>query len=215
MPADDLGIRERAALLALMAAARELTNPELEQLAGFRLTGAPLRKLRAQHLVDSRQRTDLRYRPFAHTLTSQGRDWCAAELSAGVPARAGSAGGALYAVLAGLDRYLARSGLGLWNVFPPDEGTAAEPPADLAEQIRIAYRKLAREPQDLVSLTQLRPLLGRAPREAVDATLRQLSRARQVNLLPQANQKTLSQADQAAAVRIGNEDCHFISIEDS
>jgi hypothetical protein len=220
MPADHLGVQERAALLALMAQARAVPNPELEQLTGFRLSGSARLRLAARQLIESERREDLKGRPFAHRLTAEGWRWCATELGAERPARSGSAGGALYAVLAGLSRYLARSGLDLREVFGsgPAGGAPAqrdEPAPDLPERVRQAYRKLAREPRDLVSLTQLRPLLGGAPREAVDAALRQLSRARQANLVPQANQKILSQADRAAAVRIGNEDCHFISIEDS
>jgi hypothetical protein len=238
MPADQLGVKERAALLALMAEAREVSNPELERIAGFRLDGKELRTLRARRLVDSHRSAG--NRPYVHLLTDDGWAWCAAELAAERPARAGSAAGALYAVLAGLGRYLARSDLRLSDVFgsdpagpepagsPPAEASAeasaealAEAPAEapsaseLRERIRAAYRKLARDPRDLVSLTQLRPLLGPAPREAVDAVLRQMSRDREADLVPQANQKTLSLADREAAVRIGNEDCHSIAVDES
>lgn len=221
MPADNLGVPERAALLALMAEAREISNPELERLAGFRLSGAALRKLHARRLVESRRATNLKGNPFAHTLTDDGWAWCTKELAAGRPGRAGTAGGALYALLAGLHRYLARSHLQLSDLFRPDDGAApappppaAQPPAALAlpDRIRLAYRKLAKDPQALVSLAGLRPLLGEARREAVDAALRQMSRAREVNLVPQGNQKILSQADRHAAVRIGEEDCHLISV---
>lgn len=223
MPSDTLGLKERSGLLALMAAAGVASNPELERVTGFRLHGTELEKLRARRLVDSHREASLPGRPLVHRLTADGWDWCSAELAAGRPPRAGSAGGALYAVLAGLQGYLTRSHLALPDVFRPDGETPAaaprpqEPPQalDLPDRIRLAYRKLARDPQDLVSLTQLRPLLGAAPRDEVDAALRRMSRARQANLVPQANQKTLSQADRAAAVRIGNEDCHLVSIEGS
>lgn len=231
MPGDTLGLKERSGLLALMAAAGVASNPELERVTGFRLHGTELEKLRARRLVDSHREASLPGRPLVHRLTADGWDWCTAELAADRPPRAGSAGGALYAVLAGLQRYLTRSHLALPDVFRPDGETPAaaprpqeppqeapqEPPQalDLPGRIRAAYRKLARDPQDLVSLTQLRPLLGAAPRDEVDAALRRMSRARQANLVPQANQKTLSQADRAAAVRIGNEDCHLVSIEGS
>lgn len=210
MPSDNLGIPQRAALFALMAEAREVSNTELEKLAGFRLTGRKLRALRDRQLVESHRPTT--NGPFLHRLTDDGWKWCAAELAAGPPARAGSAGGALYAVLAGLGRYLARANLDLHQVFgqPDDRGGP-----DLPERIRIAYRKLARDPQDLVSLTRLRPLLGDAPKDEVDVALRQLSRSRQANLVPQENQKTLSVVDREAAVRIGNEDCHLISVSGS
>lgn len=216
MPADTLGVKQRAALLALMAVAREVSNPELEQLTGFRIYGKALRKLRDRRLVESRQLA--RNRPLLLTLTDDGWAWCEKELAAERPDRAGSAAGALYAVLGGLHRYLVRTNLHPSDVFRPDDGQPLDTSPPLAEpalteQIRSAYRTLASEPRDLVRLTDLRPLLGDAPREAVDAALRQLSRARQANLFPQANQKVLSQADRQAAVRIGNEDCHLISLE--
>jgi hypothetical protein len=225
MPAEQLGIKERAVLLVLMAEAREVSNPELKQIAGFDLTGAARRKLNARRLVDSRRAG----RAYVHLLTDDGWAWCAAKLAAPPPERAGSAGGALYAVLAGLHRYLARADLRLSDVFRP-EGTPAPsavpaPPApapapassslNLPELIRTAYRKLARDAGDLVSLTELRPLLGGVPREEVDEALRRLSRDRIAHLVPQANQKVLSQADRAAAVRIGAEDCHQLSIGES
>lgn len=213
MPSDTLGIKQRAALLALMAAARELSNTELENLTGFRLHGKALATLRERRLVESHRSAN--NRPFIHTLTDDGWAWCEKELAAERPARAGSAGGALYALLAGLHRYRTRANLRLSDIFRADGGTPAaltEEPA-LTERIRSAYRKLASEPRDLVRLTDLRPLLGEASREAVDAALWQLSRAQQANLFPQANQKVLSQTDRQAAVRIGNEDCHLISLD--
>ncbi|MBY8851214.1 hypothetical protein K7G98_23850 [Saccharothrix sp. MB29] len=45
MPEERLTTRERAALLVLMAEARELTNAELRELAGFTLDGAHRRRL--------------------------------------------------------------------------------------------------------------------------------------------------------------------------
>jgi hypothetical protein len=120
MPAEQLGIKERAVLLVLMAEAREISNPELKQIAGLDLTGAARHKLNARRLVDSRRPG----RAYVHLLTDDGWAWCAAELAAPPPERAGSAGGALYAVLAGLHRYLARADLRLSDVFRP-EGTPA------------------------------------------------------------------------------------------
>lgn len=211
MPADNLGVKERAALLALMAEAREVSNVELERIAGFRLDGKELRKLRARQLVESHQAA--RNRPLVHLLTDEGWAWCAAELAAAErPPRSGTAGGALYAVLAGLHRYLERLDLKPADVFQRADDSPPGP--DLPDRIRLAYGKLATGPGDLVNLTQLRPLLADVPRSAVDAALRQMSRARQANLVPQANQKTLSLADREAAVRIGNEDCHLVSVSD-
>jgi hypothetical protein len=231
MPTDgDLGLPERAILLTLMAEAREVSNPELEMLVGTSLTGKSRTKLNSAGLVSSHKVG----RSYVHELTEKGWRWCAEELTSEYRPRGSTIGRALYTLLTGLHRYLARSDLRLADVFGPGDPQAPAGPPPLApastapapveapvrvlhleESIRAAYRKLAREPRDWVLLTQLRPLLGDAPRGPVDEALRQLSRSGRANLVPQANQKTLTDADREAAVRIGNEDCHLISIEDS
>jgi hypothetical protein len=85
----------------------------------------------------------------------------------------------------------------------------------LEEAIRAAYRKLAAEPRDWVGLADLRPLLGAAPKTEVDAVLKHLSRTGQAHLVPESNRKALAAVDRAAAVRIGGEDNHLLSIEAS
>jgi hypothetical protein len=81
-----LGIKERAALLALMAAAREVSNGELQEVTGFSLTGEARRKLNEMKLVESNKSG----RSFAHALTDDGWAWCAKELSANVQPIVGS-----------------------------------------------------------------------------------------------------------------------------
>jgi hypothetical protein len=208
-----LGVPERAALLTLMAEARELTNPELKQLIGADITGRRRHELARRHLITTRKVG----RAFAHELTDKGWNWCADELAGPTPPQARSAGGALYAVLAGLNRYLERTNLKLADVFlpataarevePEPEGPAAE------ERIRAAYRRLARAHGDWVSLTDLRSLLPDLDRHEADAALRRMSRTPRVNIVPAANQKMLTALDRAAAVRIGLADCHMIAIE--
>jgi hypothetical protein len=227
MAGNDLGIGERAALLALMAEGREVPNPELNQRYRIDLSGASRRKLNQQQLVVTRRDG----RRNLHELTDKGWRWCADELAAQCPPRAGSAGGALYAVLAGMHRFLRRSDLQLADVFgsrpassePVSPEPTGPPPATpepatragLEDRIRAAYRQLVGEPRGWVSLTDLRPLLDGAARDDVDATLRGMLRARRANLIPRAEQRLLTPADRAAAVRIGAEETHLLSIEDS
>ncbi|GAA0961160.1 hypothetical protein [Actinocorallia libanotica] len=93
-------------------------------------------------------------------------------------------------------------------------GTAAEGAGtDLADLVREAYWRLAREPQDWVSLTRLRPLLGNASRQEVDETLRRMERLPDVHLVPEADQKTLTGDDRAAAVLVGGVSKHLLAIE--
>jgi hypothetical protein len=204
---DRLGIKERAVLLALMAEAKEVSNSDLKQRVGFTLDGAPRRKLNDLKLVYSHKPK----RTFAHELTDDGWAWCATELSRERPPRAGSAGGALYAVLAGLGRFLKRADLKLSDVFQSDATLVQQPEIDIETRIRAAYRKLAKERGEWVSLTKLRPLLGNTSRAEVDTALQRMNRDPRVNLVPDSNQKTLTDQDRESAIRVGGEYKHLTS----
>ncbi len=206
MSSPELRIEERAAMLALMAAAREIANPELREASGFVLVGAPRRRLNELRYVVSRKEGNA----YVHELTDQGWAWCTAELSRERPARVGSAGGALYAVLVGLRRYLQRVDLRLADVFRDDGPTIPED--NLEIRIRAAYHTLAARPGSLVSLTDLRQLLGEAAKVDVDAALTRMNRISEVTIVPEANRKSLSKEDRDAAVRIGGEAKHLLSI---
>jgi hypothetical protein len=62
-----------------------------------------------------------------------------------------------------------------------------------------------------VSITELRRLTG-LPREEFDAALKSMYRAQQVNLIPQSSPRALTAEDRDAAVYIGAENKHLISI---
>ncbi|MEV4297598.1 hypothetical protein [Microbispora rosea] len=93
---------------------------------------------------------------------------------------------------------------------PPLESVPAS--EDVETLIRKAYAQLADRPNAWVSLTRLRPLLGDAPRDEVDTVLRHMTRRPDVRLVPWENQKTLTQADQEAAVVVGDQPKHRIWI---
>ncbi|GLZ41934.1 hypothetical protein [Actinokineospora sp. NBRC 105648] len=206
---DRLGHKQIAAMFTLMSLSREVSNPELQDLVGFTLVGADRRRLNDLQLVASRKQGRL----FVHELTDSGWAWCDEELGAGeAPAPRSSLGVALYILLGGLDRYLRREKLRLADVFTPDVELTAD---EIESRIRTAYRKLAPSPRDWVGLVDLRPMLGDAPTRDVDAVLKELSRTGQAHLIPEANRKTITAADRDAAVRIGGEDNHLLSIEAS
>jgi hypothetical protein len=162
MTDDALSAKERAALLGLMAMAREISNPEFRKIVGFALDGKERRRLNERKLVTS----ELRGRSYVHELTDPGWRWCEEELSAGRPPRAGYLGGACYALLANLSRFLDRADLRLADIFgrtdeplrlapPPTPSTApVTPDGDIESRIRSAYRQLAREPRDWVRLAE-------------------------------------------------------------
>jgi hypothetical protein len=208
MQREDLSVKERAVLFALMGEAREVSNSELAERAGFRLDGKERRRLNDRKLVDSRKVG----RTYAHELTDAGWDWCATHSSEGLQGGASSMEGALYAVLGGLARYLEYSEQSLADVFQQRVPEGAAQPGDIAELIRAAYLRLASEPGKFVKLRELRAELSDVPRGELDSSLEEMYRAQQVNLVPQSNQQALTQADRESALRIGGEAKHMISI---
>jgi hypothetical protein len=211
-----LSTTERAALLALLGAARRLSNPELEDLAGFRLHGAERRRLNNLGLVKSEGKPG---RAFSHELTDAGRAWCAEELTAGPGWQQSKVmEGAFYLVLGGLAGHLERTGLELREVFQDGADSIRVVPeqpsaADVNARIEGAYRELADGPGDYVRLHELRVLLSDIERADVDAALGAMYRAHLVNLVSQANQEALTDADRVAALEIGGSRKHRIAIE--
>lgn len=232
--------RALASLVVLMASARELSNPELSELAGFVLVGSDRCRLNELGFVDSRRSG----RAYAHVLTEKG--WHAARelLGAERPTRVGSFGGALYALLAGVGAGLDRVGLtpseffgavpaqdGLRRSVPEsaggveqaEEAAESEPaapveaveadPRAVESAIRVIYADLVDEDRGWVGLAQLRARLDTYSRAEVDRALRALVAQPGVHIIPIANLKSLTSADREAALRLGGEDNHAIAIE--
>lgn len=217
--------KERAALFALLAEARRVSNTELREIAGFVLDGDERRNLNALDLVRSDQ--PVRGRAFFHEITPAGREWCATEL--GSPRRTGAKTmeGALYVMLSGLGRYLDAAGLKLTDVFPPEDdghggstddqsataaGTGTEIPGDPVEaRILSAYRSLAQRPAQFVKLAVLRPQAADIPSADIDSALARMYRAQRVNLIPHSSPQLVTEEDRQAALRIGGEDKHLIA----
>lgn len=209
-----LTVPETAVMLTLMAEAREVSNPELKQRYGLTLDGRSRIRLNDLRYVSSRRQG----RAFAHQLDDRGFRWCADQMGADVPAKVGTAGGALYAILANLPRHLDRSGISLGELFArvetPPAPTAAPSaaPVDPETRIRAAYADLAREPGGWVSLTRLRVRIDDVARTELDRALTRMNRQPDVHIVPESNQKSLSLADREAAVSIGDQDKHLLAI---
>ena len=199
MPDDRLTLSERCVLFVLMAEARELTNAELHAAAGMKLDGRYRRHLNELGLVSSQ----LVNRAFVHELTDLGAVWCGKELANERPVRSGSAGGALYAVLAGLRRHLDDTGQALGDIFR----------ADVAGQVEAAYAELTRGSGEAVGLAVLRERLDGVAKSEVDRALELLARRAGVHIRAESDQKTLTDADRAAAVVLGGSPRHLLLIE--
>ncbi len=200
------GIPERAVMIALMALNSETRNAELKGRYGLDVKRLTREKLNQAGLLRSR---NLGPKGFAHELTDAGWAWAVAELDAATPPRAGSAGGALYALLNGLKVALDARGMLIQELLAP---TLPEP-GSLRDRIRVAYRDLASRPWDWVELRDLRARLGDWPRREVDGELIRLFRAKEINLTLHEDRGRLTQADRDAALRLGVDDMHLISME--
>ena len=115
MSRDDLTVRQRAVLFALLGEARQVANPELEQLIGVRLDGADRRQLNARKYVESTKVG----RAYLHELSDAGWRWCAQELAAAPGERAGSLERAHYKVFGLFARHLDAAGLTLADIAAP------------------------------------------------------------------------------------------------
>ncbi len=206
---------QSAVMFVLMARADEIRNPDLARF------GPELRKADREKLVDAGfVELGRDGRASTLTLTDAGWAWCADELAQDPPARATPQLKALYTVLHGLGRHLDATDARLHEVFTPAGASATDatpkgvPEADssVSERIRDAYVRRATGPAAWVSLTDLRRDLADVPRDGFDAAVRELERVPGVGVIPQEDQALLTPADRDAAVVIGTQRCHLISI---
>jgi hypothetical protein len=228
-----LSLKETAVMVILMAEARAIYNPDLETLAGFGLDGRERRRLNDLGLV----RSNRQGRGNIHELTDHGWRMCRALLRSARPGRVGTAGGALYALLAGLERALAGRRMSPAEFFGPASGGESGRGADAGRSvdargdvdpgdgvdvgggvdamIRSAYLRHAKRPGDWVGLAEIRSDLGSSSREDVDAALRRLAVLPDIRIIPIGNLKSLTQQDRDAAIRLGGELKHAMAIEGS
>jgi len=200
----DLAVRERAALFLLLAEGRELSTAEVRELGGPDITGEVRRRLNELKLVASEKVG----RGFRHEITDDGAAWCTTELGMERPARGGVMAGAFYAVLRGL----ARTNIPLAELFPY-RGAVTGPTETTEGQIRAAYARAVASPGGWLDLARLRSELPDLERAELDSELERLAATEGVHLEGESNQKALTDADRAAAVRFGGDDRHMIMIE--
>lgn len=83
-------------------------------------------------------------------------------------------------------------------------------PRSLGDRVREAYDELGGKVGEELSLARLRDKLADVPRAELDAKLREMDRAREIQLEPEPNRKALTDRAKAAAIYLGGEDKHFI-----
>lgn len=217
---DELSGVEQAVLLVLLAEGRPVPNPELKTL-GPELKKDYRDRLKSRKLIDV-----VPGRPMTLELIDDGYDLCRQLMGTEPPPGVRGQSIALYTLMKGLRRYFDANDLELSEVFPERrsgdsdyakpivQGHVPSPQSDVGSRIRSAYDKLANGSGALVSLARLRAELVDIPRRDLDDMLVELDQQRDVNLLPQDDQKLLTDDDRAAAVRIGVKDNHQIVIDD-
>ncbi|MGU3435745.1 hypothetical protein ACNHUS_22345 [Actinomycetes bacterium M1A6_2h] len=218
MSADELTGTEIAVLMVLMAEARAVRNPEMSVL-GPELKKPQRDRLQKMGLIDT-----VGARPMSIELTDKGWKFCADLMGTEPPKGAAGPSKALFTVMAGLGRWFHRDDIRPAEVFfprdtpsvisvPPAQAPIViAPAADIEQQVRDAYASLASEPGAYVRLSRLRPALGAVPRAELDAAICTLQRQPGVHLIPEENQKTLTDEDRAAAVVVGNQQNHLLAI---
>ena len=209
-------------LFALLGEARQVSNPELEALIGFRLVGAERRRLNDRRLVESAK---VGHGAFAHELSDAGWRWCAQDLAAGPAAGGSSLERAHYLVFGVFARYLSAAGLSLAEFVTVAPRTSRDGGShlsgrprgrhavDVTARVVAGYRQLAPASGEFVRLRELRERLADIPRPDVDSALTVMFTSQRINLIPQENQQALSAADRESALRVGGEHKHLISIE--
>lgn len=211
----------RGALIALTLANGEVPNAELVKVYGVKLTPESREELKEAGLVAVREQS----RRFYLQIKGPGITWCENHLAeVEPPQRPGPLVRAVFEVLRRLVRQLQQREIRLVDFLdggtsgePQDQSTEDEPeePADLETLIRQAYRQLAKRPQQFVPLALLRPKLDGARRDEVDEKLLDLMNNGDAQLAPESNRRGLTDEDRAAAIRVGREDKHLLSIGES
>ncbi len=225
-----LGLSEKIALATLMMFVEEASNTEIKERYGFTIDKKSRERLEGLGYIKARKSKELRG-AFVHELTEQGWVRCREELASETPPGAPKAYRLAYGYARSIDRFLTRSKLTMADYFVPDgtakaatapavpvvEAVEASEPAPAAvtpeEEIRTAYDSLASRPRAWVNLSRLRGALPHLSRDEVDEALLRLDLEPWAYLIPEANQKTLSEADRDAAIHVGGEDKHLLSIE--
>ena len=224
MASDELTGTERLVLLVLMAQAEETSNTRLKEL------GPELKKDQRTRLNDLRLiETDYSRKPMVHSLTDKGWAECAKELKSGPPPRATPQARGMYAILAGLQRYLDRDDLRLSDLFRAQKPATPEPatqqpkpvapaappttPANIEGRVREAYSRLADRKGELIAIQLIREKLTDIPKPKLDRALGDMYRIDDVVLIAQENQKDLTEAVRKGSITIAGRPVHLIAIE--
>ncbi len=206
--ADNLTPSESAMLIILMVEAGPISNPQLKSRSNVSLDGASRRKLNDLGYVKSKKVG----RGFVHELDDKGWDRVHQELNFDGPSgrTLNVALGALHKSL--LEQVLTKDAYQRFGEMFTGAAVARTADQDLTTRIRQLYESLASEPGAWIKHTAVRLKLSDVPDADLDAAFLALSEADDVDMMPESNQKTLTDEDRRSAVRVGGQDTHLLAI---
>jgi hypothetical protein len=204
MASASLGLPENTALLILVIFGEPATNSQIRDR--FNLV---IKKETREKLVTAGYLTvsTVGHNAFLHELSESG--WAAGrrQLSEATPENAHKAYRILYGFMNFVEHYLTDKQATLSDLV------LASQQAAIRQKIRSAYEELATRPGGWVGLHRLRTELPTLSRVAVDDAILRLSLLPTVHLVPESNQKTLTEDDRAASITAGGQEKHLIAIE--
>jgi hypothetical protein len=221
----DLGTSARQALIALMVSVTKVSNPDLRTTYRTEIDKATRAELTDAKLITWEK--GARGAIF-HELTDKGWRRARNEFLLPPPERVTGPWLLHYATLRHLALLMQRHDYELADIFvEPDSGPlpvepdppaaeTADPAAEMAdpveERVRGAYFDLAEKPGDLIALSLLRARLADVARADLDRILRDMDRRREIHLDPDPGRNSLPQHALDAAIVVGGEEKHLITI---
>ncbi|CAM3198439.1 hypothetical protein [Stackebrandtia soli] len=207
-----LSDKERVALFALLSSEPQVSNADIKRLIGTTIGPAVRSALEEKGLAVILER------PIRFELTEKG--WRVAEEELSRPADAGDPPllKLLHHTSARWLSVLRGHKLGLVDMYvdaPISTVVETEPvviPKTVGARVIDSYADLTAEPGGWASLADLRAHLADVPRDELDEVLTALFRDDRIKLIAEVNQKTLTDADRAAALHIVGDDKHLYSV---
>ncbi|NUT53602.1 MAG: hypothetical protein HOV94_40890 [Saccharothrix sp.] len=208
-----LSIPEKSALLALLTIGGTASNREINELYGFTIERHVRESLLERKLIEAEISKERR-NAWVHDLTEIGWKRCREQFADETPPKAQRKDRLLYGVARWVDTVFTKTGVELADAYAePEPERISESTVD--ERIIAAYHELVLEPGAWVGLAELRRALPDVATPDFDAALHRIAESSSVFFTPEMNQKLLSEADRRAAVRLGGEAKHLMSIKSS
>ncbi|MFC4336208.1 hypothetical protein [Salininema proteolyticum] len=206
--------RERFILLALMVhrPPEDVTNPQLKDAFGVDVKKGERENLeKAGFLAAVRARGH--GNPFMYELTPDGRRRAVEELAGSPDPKSTVNVRVVYALFNAVHRFLERNHLSGESVLSDEDrdGGGDVPVPSNTGRVEKEYRNLVEGQSAWVPMRELRESLSSIERAELDDTLRILYNRRLVRMVPEANRRRVTDADEEAAVEVAGTRMHWVA----